>query len=767
MKSGLLKIFCFLLVVLLMPAINGVFGQKVAVVLSGGGSRGTAHIGVLRALEENNIPIDYITGTSIGALVGGMYASGYSTDEIEVFFTSEMFARWANGNLDPKYSYYYKKDADDASWISFNIDLKKSFSAILPTNFISPVEMDFQLMELFAGASATAGYNFDSLFIPFRCVASDIDSNKSVVLRSGDLGKSIRASLTFPFYFKPVEIDDKLLFDGGMYNNFPSDVAIRDFHPDIIIGSKVSGNYPKSDPDDILTQIQNMLMSDTDFSLKIDSGIMIEPPVVKVSLVDFSTAKSFIQIGYDETNRRMDEIKKIVSHRHDDFYVDSLRRNFNHRKPDYRVDSIYISGLNKGEAAYVYQTLTHKSPNTTLGLIEPEYFKLAADNKIKQIVPSLKYDEAAGNYDLFLKIKPADKFVTKFGGKISSRGANQALVELQYKRLFRNALQVRSNVYFGKFYTSVLLGTRLDIPMKTPLSFGAQLVYNHFDYFKSSIHFFEDVTPSFLVQDDNYFRVFASLPTTNKGKFVADFTIGILENQYYQDNSFTREDTTDKTRFSCMAASLSWDINTLNRKQYATAGARFLINVSYINGDEKFTSGSLSGSNGDEIRNSHQWFAAKVAWDNYFEKIGPFTFGFYGEVRLSTQDLFSNYTSSLLAAPAFEPVPESKSIFLSNFRAYNYGAFGLKAIYYLGKRFDLRAESYLFQPYEQIMVDDENMPYLGKQFDARYFSFSGGLVYHSFIGPMSITFNYFDNPEEQAFFAFNIGYIIFNDRALK
>jgi NTE family protein len=192
-----------------------------------------------------------------------------------------------------------------------------------------------------------------------------------------------------------------------------------------------------------------------------------------------------------------------------------------------------------------------------------------------------------------------------------------------------------------------------------------------------------------------------------------------------------------------------------------------LINVSYINGDEKFTSGSLSGSNGDEIRDSHQWFAAKVVWDNYFEKIGPLTFGFYGEVRLSTQDLFSNYTSSLLAAPAFEPVPESKSIFLSNFRAYNYGAFGLKAIYNLSKRFDLRAESYLFQPYEQIMVNDENMPYLGKQFDARYFAFSGGLVYHSFIGPMSVTFNYFDNPEEQAFFAFNIGYIIFNDRALK
>ncbi len=751
----------------LISAFKGAFGQKVAVVLSGGGSRGTAHIGVLKALEENNIPIDYIAGTSIGALVGGMYASGYSPAEIEEFFSSEMFMRWSNGLLDPKYTYYFKKEPPDASWISLDMDLKKSFTSMLPTNIISPVEMDFLFMKLFAGASAACQYNFDSLFVPFRCVAADIDSNKAVILRSGDLGKSIRASLTFPFYFKPVEIDNRLLFDGGMYNNFPSDVVIDDFKPDVIIGSKVAGNYPKSDPDDILTQIQNMLMSETNFTLNINSGILIEPPVDKVSLVDFSKTNTFIKNGYDETLLRMDEIKKLVHHENQNNQVAEMRKNFVKRNPKYLIDSIYISGLNKRESAYIYQTLIHKSPQATLAEIEPEYFKLAADDKIGHISPSMKFDTITKKYNLFLKINPADKFVAKFGGNISSRLANQAFVELQYKYLFRNALRVKGNVNFGKFYTSVFLGARLDFPMKTPVSIGGQVVYNHYDYFKSTTYFFKDITPSFLVQDDNYFRVFAAIPATNKGKVEADFTVGILEDQYYQSNTFTREDTTDRTRFKCHAGSLSWELNSLDRKQYASSGAYFLLSATLVNGDERFTSGSLSGNYGTIINKNHNWGSLRVVWDNYFTKIGPFTFGFYGELHLSTQDVFSNYTASLLAAPAFESVPESKTLFLSNYRAYNYGSFGLKGVLKLSKRFDVRAESYVFQPYQQIMKAEDNTAYLGKELSSRYYAFAGSLVYHTLIGPISLSFNYFDNPEEQVFVALNIGYLIFNERALK
>lgn len=233
MKRFILIILCII------PFVTN--AQKVAVVLSGGGAKGFSHIGVLKALEENNIPIDYIAGTSIGAIVGGLYACGYSPVEIERMMTAPEFRKWASGEIEGRYKYYYKRREPNASWISLPFEYKKKrFKAKLSFNLIPTHVMDITFMEILAAPSAAANYNFDSLFIPFRCVASDIESSKAVVFKDGQLSDAIRASMTVPFYFSPIRIDNKLLFDGGMYNNFPVDVAYRDFEPDLIIGSKAT-----------------------------------------------------------------------------------------------------------------------------------------------------------------------------------------------------------------------------------------------------------------------------------------------------------------------------------------------------------------------------------------------------------------------------------------------------------------------------------------------------------------------------------------------
>jgi len=766
MKSISISFLKVILVLGFVLSLQGIFAQRVAVVLSGGGSRGAAHIGVLKALEENNIPIDYITGTSIGAMIAGLYASGYSPDEIEVIFTSNEFSLLASTEVGKRYSYYYKKDLPDAGWIDLNLDFKKNISTILPSNMISTVELDFNLMKLFSGASAAASYNFDDLFIPFRCTAADIDSNQTIVLQQGDLGKSIRASLTFPFYLKPILIDDKLLFDGGMYNNFPLDIALQDFNPDVIIGSKVAGNFSKPDPDDVMSQIQNMLMSDTDFEIPADSGILIEPPVEKVDLLDFSNSQEFIRNGYDETNNQLEKIRALVTDFRDAGVVKSSREKFNSKKPEYLIDSIHIEGLSDRGAQYVYRTLLRKAGEVSLDQIQPHYFNLATDDKLEINYSSMLYDTISGKYTLNMNIKPADKFSLKFGGNISTRIANQAFVELQYKYLFQDALRLKANVYFGRFYTSGMLGGQLDFPGRLPVYLGGRLVYNHFDYFKSNSHFFGDVTPSFLIQDDNYFKAFVGIPATKSGKLEASATLAVLEDEYYQSNLYSREDTADQTQFQCFSGSLGWELNSLNRKQYASSGASFHLSASYVTGTEKFTSGSLSNVIEDPEQN-HQWGTIRMIWDNYFEKLGPVQFGFYGELYLSNQEFFSNYTASLLAAKAFEPLPESKTIFLSHFRAYNYGAAGLKAVVHLAKNFDLRAEGYIFQPYQEILESEDQTAYFGEEFAKRYFMASGALVYTTFLGPLSFSVNYFDNPEEKVFVALNFGYIIFNKRAFE
>ena len=214
-------------------------GQKVGLVLSGGGAKGMAHIGVIRVLEENNIPIDYIAGTSIGAIVGGLYAAGYTPDEMEELFKSDDFYFWSTGKIQKDYRYYFKIPEEDPAWIDLRLEKKDEKLKILPpTNFVPQEQMDFAFMELFAATNAACKYNFDSLMVPFFCVATDVNKSQPLVMRSGDLGSAIRASMTVPLVFKPIEIDGVLLFDGGILNNFPHDIMKDLFQPDIIIDRK-------------------------------------------------------------------------------------------------------------------------------------------------------------------------------------------------------------------------------------------------------------------------------------------------------------------------------------------------------------------------------------------------------------------------------------------------------------------------------------------------------------------------------------------------
>ena len=179
------------------------------------------HIGVLKALEENNIPVDYIAGTSAGGLVGGMYAAGMTPSEMEAFVLSPQFVNMSKGIIEEQYRYYFKSREEASDWISirFNRDKDSVFKAVLPTNIMSPFPMDFSLMELASGASAACNYNFDSLYIPFRCVAADVANKKQVIFRKGNLSEAIRSTISYPFYLKPITVDGQVLFDGGLYNN--------------------------------------------------------------------------------------------------------------------------------------------------------------------------------------------------------------------------------------------------------------------------------------------------------------------------------------------------------------------------------------------------------------------------------------------------------------------------------------------------------------------------------------------------------------------
>ncbi len=266
--------------------------EKIGLVLSGGGVSGMAHIGVIKALEENEIPIDFITGTSAGAFIGAMYACGYSAKEMETFILSEDYQKQVYGILKDNQRFYFREKDYNSSLINLEFSKDSLFFRSLPINLISPALLDFSLMKFFStvNSSMSNDKKFDSLFVPFRCVASDVANKKSVIFSDGDLNKAVRASMTYPFYLNPINVDGTLYYDGGLYNNFPSDVMYNDFNPDYIIGSNVSSNSPPPDEKDLIGIVTNMLVSHTNFKLPCNEGILIEPKV-NVKTFEFEKVK--------------------------------------------------------------------------------------------------------------------------------------------------------------------------------------------------------------------------------------------------------------------------------------------------------------------------------------------------------------------------------------------------------------------------------------------------------------------------------------------
>lgn len=737
--------------------------QKVGVVLSGGGASGIAHIGVLRALEDNHIPIDYITGTSIGALIGSLYAIGYSPNQIEAIVKTEKFRNWSQGVIDQKHAYYFKRSDDDASWITFKLDT--AILNTIPTNIISPIAMDFALMELTGSSSALANYNFDSLFIPFRCVAANIEQRKPVIFRKGDLAQAVRASMSYPFYIRPISIDGQLLFDGGLYNNFPSNIMYEDFYPDFMIGSNVTSNNPPPKADNILSQIRCMLQSKSDYNILCEAGVIIQPKT-DVGLFNFNNVEVLIDSGYVSTMREMEFIKAHIKRRVSSAEIFDNRVKYKSQEVKMIFDNIYIDGLNKKQSEYARKILRHKNKLIGLDEIKEGYFRLASDNKIKYIYPKAIYNHNTGYYDLYLNVKKEKNILTSFGGNFSNRPISEGFIGLQYNYLGSFANSVSANAYFGKLYSSVNIKTRFDFPYKIPLYIEPNFTWNKWDYYKSSNAFLEDVKPAFLIQSEEHGNLNIGFPTGKKGKIVGGLGGAHISDRYYLTSQFSQLDTADRTNFNAFTSQAYYEINSLNRKQYANQGEYVNFKIRYVNGDEINIPGSTAVDT-EKYSKHHEWVTLKLVAERYFNRRGTLKIGVYGEGAYSTQSIFNNYTSSVLSAPSFQPTPDSKTIFKENYRTYKYIAGGLKFVVNVFKNVELRAEGYVFQPYQTLIKTTDLKTEFGLPFALQHYIGTAAAIWHSPLGPVSINVNYYDQEKNPFSLLFHFGYIIFNKRALE
>jgi NTE family protein len=742
--------------------------QKIGVVLSGGGASGLTHIGVLKALEENHIPVDYITGTSIGSLIGAYYAIGYTPAEIEQVVRHSFFQSITRGDLPAKYDYLLKHRENYASWLTFKFDIKDNYLKNLPTNVINSIPIDYYLMETFTGVSNSVKNNFDSLMIPFRCLASDVLNKKSVLFRNGDLPTALRASMSYPFYLRPISVDGKLLFDGGLYNNFPTDIMQKEFKPDFIIGANVSENITAPDDDDLYLQLRSLLMNQSEFNPIGENGVLIQPWNA-VSTFNFDNAKRLIDSGYAATVRAIPQIKKQLQRQLDTNELAVKRQRFKKYQATENItfDSLSIIGCSNDEASFIRKSLFYKNKPFTLDQLKKRYFRLASDDKIKNIFPVTIKDSITNKYTLKLIGKKEKPLYVDVGALLSNRPISEGFLSIQYNRLGKIGFSAYVNGYLGKLYSGSYSKLRFDFPGKLPFYIEPSFTYSRWDYYSSSALFYDFLKPAYLVQEDKFGEVKLGLPVGNVSQL--NFAGGLTEwsNSYYQTDVFTRADTSDKTFFDYGYVQANYKLNTLNRKMYATEGTLVNARARFLQGNESHRPGNTSIDTSEFINLWHTpWLQLKFTIDSYIRTFKAFRIGVFGEAVYSTQSFFSNYQATILSAPAFNPTPESQTFFIDAYRAHNYFAGGIKAITTPVRGLDIRLEAYLFQPVLSILKTSNNTAKYSTPFLYRNFSGMAAAVYNTAVGPVSIGVNYYDKKDYPFSFFFHFGYIIFNKRSI-
>ncbi|MDR0582466.1 MAG: patatin-like phospholipase family protein [Prevotellaceae bacterium] len=756
--------------------------QEVGLVLSGGGAKGLAHIGVLKALEENNIPVDYIAGTSMGAIIGGLYAIGYTPDEMIALMSSKDFFIMYKGLTEEKYTAYVYRPEPSPDMLSISFDFKdRKLKTQLPTNYVSTYQMDWAFLSLFSPAAAIAKNNFDSLMIPFRCMASDVVNKKPYKFYQGDLSSAIRASMTYPFYFKPIIIDSTLFFDGGFYNNFPWDVMEKDFSPDIILGSKCVDNSPLPNEDDILQQIEAMLTLETNFDLPKEKGIVIATHFSDVGILEFQKIHSIVETGYKKTLELMPEIKSRIARQVSADTLKAKRRHFRKQYPKIVYGDVNVTGsLTGNQADFVHRAM--RSGKQTAGnsdQFKKKYFHIISTGLINSFYPTATYDRHDSLFNLSIHASRNARFKASLGGYFSTSSINEVAIGFGYNLFGSTIAQARVGATFGRLYNGMNVSWRHFLTIHPVMFYEVNGVFNRYDYYTGTQDLFNfDTRPPYLQDEEIYLHVAVGSPLFLGRNFIfkTNFTAGALNEYYFQHNNYTLADTADHFRFSYLFPKISLERNTLNYKQYPTTGHRQQFSVGYVYGKEVHTPGNLSGMNGT-FEKYHQWFAARFYYESYYPVGNHFSLGILADVLFTNRTTFGDDFSTLISMPAFQPTPHSTSLVLEDYRADIYAGLGLMPIIRFTNKVALHIGGYLFQPYEKIDPVEENagadagnVQYTSP-FSRRSFTCMGALVWQTPVGPVSLSTNWYTaswyekNPSKW-YFQLGIGYLLFSKKGL-
>ena len=628
--------------------------------------------------------------------------------------------------------------------------------------------MNLVFVELFARATAACNGDFNRLFVPFRCIASDVYNKRPLIMRKGDLGDAVRASMSFPFVFKPIEIDSVLAYDGGIYNNFPTDIMREDFRPGVIIGSVVAANPSKPKENDLMSQLENMIMQKTDYTLPDSLGIIMTFKYDDVSLLDFDRLQELHDIGYNRTISLMDSIKGRIHRRVNAENVRLRRLVYRSNLPQFRFRDIYIEGANPQQQAYIKKEFHDEDHEVfTYEDLKRGYFRLLSDNMISEIIPHAVYDTESDLYSLHLKVKMEDNFSVRMGGSVSTTSSNQIYLGLGYQNLNYYSKEITLDGQIGKVYNNAQLMAKIDLPTRIPTSYRLIASLSTFDYYKKDKLFSKNDKPSFNSKDERFVKLMVALPFLANKRAEISIGYGKLQDNYFQSSVINFDkDRSDKSTYNLLGGAIGFYGSTLNARQYATKGYFEKLVAQVFSGKERFIPGNPTETS-VTTKDRQSWLQISYMKYAYHTMSPKFTLGWMAEMLYSSKNFSENYTATMLQAADFSPTPHSKLMYNEAFRANQFLAAGVKPIFVLNDMFQFRSEFYGFMPIFPIKKNALNKAYYGKAFSRFEYMGEISVICQLPFGAISAYVNHYSSPKKEWNVGLTLGWQLFNYRFIE
>ena len=488
---------------------------SVGLVLSGGGARGLAHIGVLKAIEQAGVKIDYIAGTSTGAIVGALYAAGYTASQLDLMFKQVDFSTLIQDQVPRRAKTFNEKDERIKYALTLPFD---GFEISFPTGLSNGQN----IYNLFSKLTSHVNHitDFNKLPIPFLCVATNAENGEMVLLENGYLPRAVSASGALPTLFNPVVINDMILIDGGIVNNYPIK-ELKAKGVDVIIGVDVQDGIKKkkdlTSALDIVLQVNNYT-SVKQMQPKIkDTDVYIKPNIEEFSVVSFDDANRIVQAGYEAANQVIQKLERIAQQQ----TPRAALKPVPHSKENLYIEQVVIEGNQQYTAAYILGKLKLKTPATV---------------SYSSFVEGVNNLSATGNFDdidyRFVKDQ-LNHYTVSF--KVTESKSNMELrLGAHYDPLFDTGVLL--NVTRKQFLTNNDIAS-LDVIVGDNLRYNFNYYIDKGFYwslgFNSSYDFFDkNVSTDFVANDLNTTSGFP----VNK----IDFQYSDFTNQLYGETLFNR-----------------------------------------------------------------------------------------------------------------------------------------------------------------------------------------------------------------------------------